>query len=51
MDDIGNVSLRFKEERRNNLVTDWKFMDFEHFKNRYGLDEGLHIIEVLRANL
>lgn len=48
--DSDNTGIEWNEERRKNLVADWKFMDFEHFKNRYGPDEGLHIIEVLRAH-
>ncbi|KAL8387240.1 hypothetical protein RB595_010054 [Gaeumannomyces hyphopodioides] len=50
VDDNDVAGIEWNEERRNNLVADWKFMDFEHFKNRYGPDEGLHIIEVLRAH-
>lgn len=46
--DSGSVAWGGK--RRENLVADWKFLDFHHFKNRYGPDEGLEIIEVLKGH-
>ncbi|UNI22167.1 hypothetical protein JDV02_008081 [Purpureocillium takamizusanense] len=36
--------------RKRPPVVDYREVDYEHFKNRYGLDDGLHIIEVLRAS-
>ncbi|KAL8351071.1 hypothetical protein RB601_000793 [Gaeumannomyces tritici] len=50
VNDSDTTGIEWNEERRNNLVADWKFMDFEHFKNRHGPDEGMHIIEALRAH-
>ena len=40
------------EERQQNIprIVDVKWLDFEHFKNRYHPDEGLEIIEVLRGH-
>ncbi|KLU92194.1 hypothetical protein MAPG_11140 [Magnaporthiopsis poae ATCC 64411] len=37
------------EERRKNLVADWKFLDSKHFKHQYGPGEGLEIIEILNG--
>ncbi|KAL9116542.1 MAG: hypothetical protein Q9187_006934, partial [Circinaria calcarea] len=40
------------EEKQQKIpkVVDVKWLDFEHFKNRYHPDEGLEIIEVLRGH-
>ena len=40
----------WEEKRRQELVADWKALDFDHFKNRYGPDEGHEIIEVLKGH-
>ncbi|KAI9733084.1 MAG: hypothetical protein M1834_003630 [Cirrosporium novae-zelandiae] len=43
--------IDYWEERLKNLpkIPAVKEMNFEHFKNRYGEDDGRHIIEVLKA--
>ncbi|KAF4637186.1 hypothetical protein G7Y89_g892 [Cudoniella acicularis] len=40
------------EDKRQRMpkVVDVKWLDFQHFKNRYGPEEGLEIIEVLRGH-
>jgi len=49
-DPAGSKADAGDEEKRKELIADWKFLDFEHFKNRYGPDEGLEIIEVLQGH-
>ncbi|KAI1170749.1 hypothetical protein F4777DRAFT_591700 [Nemania sp. FL0916] len=45
-DEGGN--LREQHIRTHPWIVDWVELDWEHFKNRYGPDEGRHIIEVLK---
>ncbi|KAF2973270.1 hypothetical protein GQX73_g427 [Xylaria multiplex] len=40
--------LRGQYMKDHPWIVDWVDLDWEHFKNRYGQDEGRHIIENLR---